>query len=118
MGDTVLVKQPKTNKLSIPFSPVSLAVEEEKGSMVTASNGHKTVTRNSSMFKVVPGHIEHDEKHEEVDEHLSADLTLQDVPTLDNESSSVTPTTGLRRSQRQTRPPARLADYVLFVHEK
>ena len=85
--------------------------------MVTASDGHKTVARNSSKFKVVPSHIEHDEKHEEeVEELLSTDLTLRDVPTLEKESSSPTPTTGLRRSQRQTRPPARLADYVLFVH--
>ena len=118
LGDTVLIKQPKTNKLSTPFSPAPLVVEEKKGSMVTASDGHKTITRNSSMFKVVPSHIKHAGKlGEEVDEHLSTDLTPQDVPTLDKESSYPTPTTGPRRSQRQTRPPARLADYVLLVHE-
>ena len=38
LGDTVLVKQPKTNKLRTPFSPVPLVNEEKKGSMVTASD--------------------------------------------------------------------------------
>ena len=44
LGDTVLIKQPKANKLSTPFNPVPLVVEEKKGSMITASDGHKTVT--------------------------------------------------------------------------
>ena len=53
-GDTVLVRQPKKNKLSTPFDPEPLVVEEKKESMVTASDGFKSITRNSSMFKVIP----------------------------------------------------------------
>ena len=30
LGNTVLIKQPKANKLSIPFNPVALVVEEQK----------------------------------------------------------------------------------------
>ena len=53
-GDTVLVRQTKKNKLSTPFNPEPLVVEEKKGSMVTASDGFKSTTRNSSIFKIVP----------------------------------------------------------------
>ena len=49
-GDTVLVRQPKKIILSTPFSPEPLVVKEKKGSMVTASDGLKSLTRNSSMF--------------------------------------------------------------------
>ena len=63
LGDTVLIKQPKANKLSTPFNPVPLVVEEKKGSMITASDRHKTVMHNSSMFKVVPSHIKHTGNH-------------------------------------------------------
>ena len=57
------------------FSPAPLVVEEKKGSMVTASNGNKTITRNSSMFKVVPNHIRHAEKitQGQADEDLTAE---------------------------------------------
>ena len=41
-GDTVLVRQPKKNKLSTLFNPEPLVVKEKKGSMVTASDGLKS----------------------------------------------------------------------------
>ena len=63
VGDTVLIKQPKSNKLSSPFFPVpALLVEEKNRPMVTACDRNTNVTRNSSMFKVVPSHIKHAEK--------------------------------------------------------
>ena len=34
-GEVVLVKQPKLNKLSIPFAPTPLVVSDMKGSMIT-----------------------------------------------------------------------------------
>ena len=117
LGDTVLIKQPKRNKLSSPFSPVPLVVEEKKGSMVTASNGNKTITRNSSMFKVVPNHIRHAEKltQGQADEDLTAEPWSPEVSEQDKSSSSPSPITPLRRSQRQTRLPAKLKDFVLLV---
>ena len=118
LGDTVLIKQPKANKLSTPFNPVPLVVEEKKGSMITASDGHKIVTRNSSMFKVVPSHIEHTGNHtQEMNEDVSANPQPLEIQELDKIAKSSSPTAGLRRSQRQTRPPARFADYVLLVQE-
>ena len=54
-GEKVLVKQPKTSKLSTPYNPEPLVVTDTKGSMVTASDGHRSITRNSSHFKTVQG---------------------------------------------------------------
>ena len=53
-GEVLLMKHYKQNKLSIPYNPKPFAVKEKKGSMITASNGSDTFTRNSSHFKVVP----------------------------------------------------------------
>lgn len=56
MGDTVLVKQHKQNKLSTNFNPDPYTVIGKKGTMITAYNEKKdhTVTRSISHFKRVP----------------------------------------------------------------
>ncbi|KAK3763364.1 hypothetical protein RRG08_031862, partial [Elysia crispata] len=61
IGDTVLVRQQKQNKLSTPYNPTPFTVEKVKGNMVTATNSKHTVTRNSSFFKAVPLHDVHQE---------------------------------------------------------
>jgi len=53
-GDTVLVRQPKENKLSTPYDPKPYQVQERKGSMVTARRDDKSITRNTSFFKKIP----------------------------------------------------------------
>ena len=112
-GDTVLVRQPKKNKLSTPFNLEPLVVEEKKGSIVTASDGFKSITRNSSMFKVNPRNLkaEGERREQEEPEDLpaeQAEVTTQDKdPNLPSGNDGV-----LRRSQRQRRPPARLANFV------
>ncbi|KAK3092457.1 hypothetical protein FSP39_003031 [Pinctada imbricata] len=53
-GDTVIVKQKRENKLSPPYNEKPLEIIENKGSMITAGNEDKTITRNSSAFKEVP----------------------------------------------------------------
>ena len=72
---------------------------------------------NSSMFKDVPSHIRHAEKitEEQADEYLTAEPWSPEVSKLHKSSSSPSPTTALRRSQRQTRLPAKLKDFVLLV---
>ena len=52
VGDKVLIKQPKQNKMSTPFKPEPLQITHKKGSMITAQNGECNVTRNSSFFKL------------------------------------------------------------------
>ena len=118
-GDTVLVRQPKKNKLSTPFDPEPLVVEEKKGSMVTASDGFKSITRNSSMFKIIPKNLkaEGDRREQEDfhEENFPAEQT--EVPTQDEDPKPPgTNDGGLRRSQRQRRPPARLTDYVQIIY--
>ena len=116
-GDTVLVRQPKKNKLSTPFNPEPLVVEEKKGSMVTASDGFKSITRNSSMFKIIPKELraEGDRREQEEPEDLPAEQT--EVPTQDEDPNPPSANDGgLRRSQRQRRPPASLADYVQIIY--
>ncbi|XP_028408174.1 uncharacterized protein K02A2.6-like [Dendronephthya gigantea] len=51
VGDYVLVKTPKDNKLSLPFQSETIQSIEIKGNMVTARNAEQMVTRNVSFFK-------------------------------------------------------------------
>ena len=57
VGDKVLMKQSKQKKMSTPFKPEPLQITHKKGSMITAQNGERTVTRNSSFFKKLPSNI-------------------------------------------------------------
>ena len=56
IDDTVLVKQPKVNKLTPPFNPDPHTIVSIKGSMITARSSitQRTITRNSSFFKRIP----------------------------------------------------------------
>ena len=113
-GDTVLVRQPKKNKLSTPFNPEPLVVEEKKGSMVIASDGFKSITRNSSMFKIIPKNLKAEGDRREQEDFPAEQA---EVPTQDENSKPPGANNGgLRRSQRQRRPPARLTDYVQIIY--
>lgn len=54
IGDHVLVRERKKNKLSTPFSKSTYKITAIKGSMITATGRDSTVTRNASTFKRVP----------------------------------------------------------------
>ena len=56
IGDTVLVKQSKYNKLSTNFNPELHIVVKKKGTMITAciQRTDHTITRNTSRFKNFP----------------------------------------------------------------
>ena len=56
VGDTVLVKQHKTNKFSTPFDSQPYTITKINGSMITAKRGDKSTTRNSSFFKLIRLH--------------------------------------------------------------
>ncbi|MES9884605.1 MAG: transposase family protein, partial [Sedimenticola sp.] len=51
VGDSVLVKQRKLNKLTPAFNPEPATILQKKGSMITVQLGGKTVTRDTSHFK-------------------------------------------------------------------
>ena len=51
IGDMVLIRQPKRNKLTPAYDPSPAKVVEVKGSMVTARSDRKIVTQDGSRFK-------------------------------------------------------------------
>ena len=51
IGDTVLFKQQKKNKLSTRFNPNIYTMKHVKGTMITATSGIHSITRNVSFFK-------------------------------------------------------------------
>ena len=51
IGDTVLVKQQKKNKLCTRFNPNIYTVKHVNGTMITATCGIYSITRNISFFK-------------------------------------------------------------------
>ena len=54
VGDTVLVRQPKKNKLTPYYNPKPMQVTAKKGPMLTAKqSGGTHITRNSSHFKKI-----------------------------------------------------------------
>lgn len=53
LGDCVLLKQQKINKLTSKYESIPYKVVEIKGTMITAKNDVKEVTRNYSFFKKV-----------------------------------------------------------------
>ena len=80
VGDTVLVKQPKTGKFST--HPVPLKVTNKNHSMLAAEGGDRTVTRNSSHFK---------ELHQDHADPVSVDINSSAVPVSVDTNSSADP---------------------------
>ena len=54
LGDTVLVRQQKRNKITPYYDPAPYTVIAVKGSMVTAERKGCQIVRNSSFFKQIP----------------------------------------------------------------
>ena len=118
VGDSVLVRQPRENKLTTPFNPEPLEITQKKGTMVTARNSRKSITRNSSFFKKVPFQDNvHETPEPELEiEELSNELN-PDTPVLTEVAEVETPTSrttpvAVRRSSRVCQAPARHKDYV------
>ncbi|XP_022803357.1 uncharacterized protein K02A2.6-like [Stylophora pistillata] len=106
VGDRVLIKQPKHNKLSTPFCPEPLEITQKKGSMVTAQNADHSVTRNSSFFKKLPSNTPVSPNLNDCDDEIQGDLP---TPVVHADESSCQP----RRSSRIRRLPTHLKDYEL-----
>ncbi|KAK3754982.1 hypothetical protein QZH41_004427 [Actinostola sp. cb2023] len=114
VGDKVLVKQPKKNKLSTPFKPEPLEVKEKKGSMITAHNAEYTVTRNTSFFKKIPSSTQVpltlSDEEEELHPNNETDETSSQAQSNADPQDPGTPPP-LRRSSRNRRAPEYLNDY-------
>ena len=59
VGDTVLVRQQKENKLSTKFNPKPYTVTARKGARVTVCRNGHFITRNVSFFKKIPDNKDH-----------------------------------------------------------
>ena len=101
VGDNVLVQQPKENKLTTPFDPNSYETTNKKGTMVTARQEDKAITRNSTFFKPIRGsvHVNPANEDSEMENAATGDTTDQQDTTL-------------RKSEGERRPPSYLQDYV------
>ena len=103
IGDDVLVKQDKTNKLSTPFDSSPYKVINKKGSMVTAGRSDKTITRNASHFKKISKQLgkgfKNTSQEPEFEFEARFDLNEPDIshsdiqPTFPTGSTPVTPKT-------------------------
>ena len=87
----VLVRQPKSNKLSIKYNPATFQVTRRQGNRITAVRNGKYITRNVSFFKKlsVAKHDEPSHLWNQIDEddYLSdsdlGDLVGQNDPVRD-----------------------------------
>lgn len=119
VGEIVLVRQPRRNKLTTPFDPRPLEVVRRKGTLVTAKRGMYTITRNISHFKRLNAthSLPHDTYHNDTDDF---DFTTDDN-TRDNthDNTLAKPTLKpclssqvVRRSSRLRKPPVRFKDFT------
>ena len=82
IGDQVLVKRDKrANKLQSPFDPIPFNVIAAQGSMISAQQGNRQVTRNQSFFKRFDGKERGPEDIQEKDEEDEEDK-YDDYPSF------------------------------------
>ena len=89
VGDTVLVKVPKANKLSTNFDPLPYEITEIKGTRITAKRNGHYIVRNASFFKKIA--VEHMADSDN-DEYMNSKKTLPEKQVVKKQP--------LRRSTR------------------
>ena len=103
VGDNVLVKQDRRNKLTPTFNETPYIVTDRTKSRVTAKNKHDhTVTRNVSHFKRIPKPTESDKD----DISYETDSTVGNNKDI-NENETEEHQQPLRRSSRIVKEPQR-----------
>lgn len=110
-GDTVLVKTPKENKLSTPFSSKPYIVKERNGSQITAERGGQTIVRNSSHYKKIKVHPDTLKDQEEGKDELE-EIQIPNTPTIIESDKDPLPYVR-NRPIRAANPREYLKDYVL-----
>ena len=94
IGDQVLVKQQKRDKLTTPYHSEPFQIVKQRGSMITAKNDEKEITRDASFYKKI--NIERKQSGETLNDPMAI-IPAQQEP---------------RRSARQRRPSSYLKDYA------
>ena len=67
VGETVLVKRPPSLGKQTPYEETPIKVTDKKGTMITAEDRERKVTRNSSYFEKFEGKVENEENDIPVD---------------------------------------------------
>jgi hypothetical protein len=134
VGDYVLVKLAKKDKLSPYYDPVPYIVTKIKGTMISASRNDHRITRNASFFKKIANPqtsrqgqqtrsaAEKNMQVSDDDDYSDDDVPQQhhaNVPVVEQQSQQplVVPARNLTPKlypQRQSRrPPTRLNDFIV-----
>ena len=131
VGDRVLARQKRENKMTTRFSPNQMIVTDVKGSSITASNEKKTMFRDGSLFRKLQenedsedeaaeeAEIPAPEEEIELEEHQDApNLIITVAPeanaTNPGEGTDIVDSTSNTSRPRRTTAgqlPARLGDY-------
>ena len=81
VGDTVLVRQQKKNKLSTRFDPEPYQETRVEGAMVTLTRPGHYVTRNISFFKKISPQHSHRQDTDREEEEIWDELSDSDNET-------------------------------------
>ena len=110
VGDTVLVKQQYKNKFSSRFDKTPYTVILRKGTMITAENDTRRITRNVSHFKKFKARVD---RQEEFDSDVEQDLNRGDNPAeQEHENAHEHGNNTRRQSTRARTQPVRYGDPI------
>ena len=113
IGDTVLARQRKHNKLSTRFDPLPFRVVHTNGTMIAARRNGKYITRNVSHFKVVDPVFQGEESNDEEEEDDNITSSPNSNPTSNVSNANMNPPQNeLRRSTRNRKRVDRFGHYV------
>ena len=124
VGDSVLVRQQKREKLSSYFDPIPYTITNIQGTMVTAKRKDHAITRNSSFFRRInpptttSTAIEENSSQSQSDDddlpeaEITQPTPIQQPQPLRQTTPAIQQQT-TPRPQRQRRLPRRLNDFVI-----
>ena len=103
LGDNVLVKAAKKDKLSSYYDPNPYVVTMIKGTMISASRGNHIITRNASLFKkiAVPQTNQQTEVRQSTEQQLALSGDDDVDEDIDPPSQAATQTPGVQQQPQQ-----------------
>ena len=115
VGDCVLVKQERNNKLTPNYNPTPYVVIRREHSRVTAKSkdGH-TITRNVSHFKRIPEQELSEDEEENRPDRREPDETQGQPTNVNDNVQHEHDSHPVRRSTRETKRPERYGQPVLW----
>ena len=110
-GDFVLLKRdPSMEGHQTPYFPQPYEIVNINGSMITATDGARTVTRNVSFFKRLQGNVQLPPPDNDIDLDVLLDDHINHEPAA---AANVPPAPIIHYPQRARDPQAYLRDYVM-----